>query len=189
MSESSDVACPIPWFANSKKTVEGRITYYSGDYFGKYFVMSSFWPNKVSAAVISCNMILNHRVELILIIGTCYSFSETCSFGNVLISHGYVNYDSDDRPFFKRFEIPNINQSMFAAREAYREAEKAVGRRFIAAHKRSIEDLLKTHGYLKPMTSTEYGISEGIIATGEAFTMFKNYFFISSKTSFGNSRF
>lgn len=42
VSESSDSACPIPWFANSKKTVEGRRTYYSGDYFGKYLVMSSF---------------------------------------------------------------------------------------------------------------------------------------------------
>ncbi|AFS27082.1 5'-methylthioadenosine nucleosidase [Chlamydia psittaci] len=176
VSESSDSACPIPWFANSKKTVEGRRTYYSGDYFGKYLVMSSFWPNKVSAAVISCNMILKHRVDLILIIGTCYSRSETGRFGNVLISRGYVNYDSDVRPFFKRFEIPNIHQSIFATSEAYREAAKIGGRQFIAMHKDSIERLLKTYGYLKPTTSTEHGLTEGIIATGEAFSMSKNYF-------------
>ncbi|MEF9497057.1 5'-methylthioadenosine nucleosidase [Chlamydia sp. 04-14] len=176
ISESSDAECPIPWFANSKKTIEGRRTYYSGDYFGKYLVMSSFWPNKVSAAVISCNMILKHRVELILIIGTCYSRSETGRFGNVLISNGYVNYDSDVRPFFKRFEIPDINQCIFATSEAYREAAKNGGRQFIATHKKAIEDLLKMHGYLKPMTSTEHDLTEGIIATGEAFTMSKNYF-------------
>lgn len=176
ISESSDAECPIPWFANSKKTIEGRRTYYSGDYFGKYLVMSSFWPNKVSAAVISCNMILKHRVELILIIGTCYSRSETGRFGNVLISNGYVNYDSDVRPFFKRFEIPDIKQCIFATSEAYREAAKSGGRQFIATHKKAIEDLLKTHGYLKPTTSTEHGLAESIIATGEAFTMSKNYF-------------
>ncbi|QVE49121.1 5'-methylthioadenosine nucleosidase [Chlamydia crocodili] len=176
ISESSDAECPIPWFANNKKSVEGRRTYYSGDYFGKYLVMSSFWPNKVSASVISCNMILKHRVELILIIGTCYSRSETGRFGNVLISNGYINYDSDVRPFFKRFEIPDINQSIFATSKAYREAAKKGGRQFIVTHKQAIEDLLKMHGYLKPMTSTEHDLIEGIIATGEAFTMSKNYF-------------
>ncbi|WP_348662642.1 phosphorylase family protein [Chlamydia vaughanii] len=168
--------CPVPWFANSKKTTEGRRTYYSGDYFGKYLVMSSFWPNKVSAAIISCNMILKHRVELILIIGTCYSRAESGRFGNVLISNGYINYDSDVRPFFQRFEIPDIHQSVFATSEAYREAAKTGGRQFIATHKQSIEELLKTHGYLKTTTTSEHTLVEGIVATGESFTMSRNYF-------------
>ncbi|EPP36661.1 5'-methylthioadenosine/S-adenosylhomocysteine nucleosidase [Chlamydia avium] len=164
------------WFGNSKRTLEGKRTYYSGDFFGKYVVISSLWPNKVSASVIACNMIFKHRVDLIIILGTCYSRSENGHFGDLLITEGYINYDSDMRPFFPRFEIPDICQSVFTTHAGYREAAKIGGKQFILDHKKSIEDTLKTYGYLKPKTSSEHALVEGIIATGESFTMSKNYF-------------
>lgn len=177
LQETSEYESFIPsWFVNSKKTLEGKRAYYSGDYFGKYLVISSLWPSKVSASVIACNMILKHHVDLIVILGTCYSRSETGYFGDVLIAQGYINYDSDLRPFFSRFEIPDIRQSIFNTNTDYREAARSGGEKFLLDHRKSIEDLLKTHGYLKPTTSTEHTLVEGIIATGESFTMSKNYF-------------
>ncbi|WP_066482839.1 5'-methylthioadenosine nucleosidase [Candidatus Chlamydia sanziniae] len=175
-SSSEDSGCPIPWFSNSKRTQEGERIYYSGNYFGKYFVVSSLWPNKVSSAVVTCNMILKHHVDLILIIGTCYSRSENSRFGNVLISKGYINYDTDIRPFFERFEIPDIKKSVFATSDVHREAIRKGGKEFITTEKQVIEDLLKTYGYLKPKTKTEHTLTEGLVATGESFAMSRNYF-------------
>ncbi|WP_100934877.1 5'-methylthioadenosine nucleosidase [Candidatus Chlamydia corallus] len=173
---SFDAKCPIPWFSHSKKSLEGQRIYYSGDSFGKYFVVSALWPNKVSSAVVACNMILKHRVDLILIIGSCYSRSENSRFGNVLISKGYINYDADVRPFFDRFEIPDIKKSIFATSEVHREAILRGGEEFVSVHKKEIEELLKVHGYLKSTTKTEHSLMEGLVATGESFAMSRNYF-------------
>ncbi|WP_108897119.1 5'-methylthioadenosine nucleosidase [Chlamydia serpentis] len=171
-----NATCPIPWFSGNKKTLEGQRIYYSGDYFGKYFVVSALWPNKVSSAVVACNMILKHRVDLILIIGSCYSRSENSRFGNILISKGYINYDADIRPFFNRFEIPDIKKSIFATSEVHREAILRGGKEFVATYKEQIGNLLKAYGYLKSTTKTEHTLIEGLVATGESFAMSRNYF-------------
>ncbi|WP_201456945.1 5'-methylthioadenosine nucleosidase [Chlamydia sp. 17-3921] len=173
---TSETSCPIPWFSNSQKSREGKRIYYSGDYFGKYLVVSSLWPNKVSSSVVACNMILNHQVDLILIIGTCYSRSDSSRFGNVLISKGYINYDADIRPFFERFEIPDIKQSIFKTNNEYRDAVLEGGIKFIKTHKEEIQKLLQAHGYLKMTTITEHTLIEGLVATGESFAMSRNYF-------------
>ncbi len=79
-------------------------------------------------------------------------------------------------PFSKDLKFLIYIGAFFSTIGAYREAAKIGGRKFLAMHKHSIEHLLKTYGYLKPTTSTEHDFTEGIIATGEAFTMSKNYF-------------
>lgn len=173
---ASESTCPIPWFSNSERSREGKRTYYSGDYFGKYLVVSSLWPNKVSSAVVACNMILKHNVDLILIIGTCYSRANNSCFGDVLISQGYINYDADVRPFFERFEIPDIKQSIFKTNTLYKEAIKEGGKKFLLNHKKEIQTLLQTYGYLKPTTETQHTLTEGLVATGESFAMSRNYF-------------
>lgn len=171
-----DKGCPVPWFNNSRRTIEGKRTYYSGEYLGKFLVVSSLWPSKVSSAVVACNMILKYDVDLILVIGTCYSRSENSRFGDILIPNGYLNYDADVRPFFKRFEIPDLNQTVFPTDEVYKETAKRGGEAFIDAYKPEIEKLLKDNGYLKSETIMESHLLDGLVATGESFAMSRNYF-------------
>lgn len=165
-----------PWFVNSKKSTEGGRVYRSGDYFGKYLVVSSVWPNKVSASLTSCHMILRYKVDLILIIGGCYSRSESRRFGDIVLADGYMNYDLDFRPLFTQFEVPCMNRVIFPTKDGYLAMAKKQGVEFMHTHKQDIEELLKRYGYIKSTTEGEQSVVRGMIATGESFAMSKHYF-------------
>ncbi|WP_213318330.1 5'-methylthioadenosine nucleosidase [Chlamydiifrater volucris] len=182
----------FPWLTNVKQSQEGNRTYFSGNYLGKQVIVSFLWPTKVGAAITASHMILKQGVDIVLIIGSCYSRDPKNHLFDVLVPRGYIHHDADLRPMLNKFETPDNQVSIFQTSPMFFHSAKKGSKRFLELEKTNIENLLKRYGFIQHYTDGLHTVKEGIIATGEPFSLSRKYFLSLQKdlpeiTGFDNS--
>ncbi|WP_213357684.1 5'-methylthioadenosine nucleosidase [Chlamydiifrater phoenicopteri] len=166
----------FPWLANIKQTQEGSRSYFHGVYLGKQIIISSLWPTKVGAAITTSNMILQQKVDMVLVIGSCYSRDPRNHLFDLLLPKGYIHHDTDLRPMLNKFETPENQLSIFQTSPELFQAISRGSRRFLNLERRNIENLLKKYGFIQQYTEGLHSVKEGVIATGEPFSLSRKYF-------------
>lgn len=83
---------------NTKEFIVGSISFTTGEYNGKDFVVAVCGIGKVFAGICAQTMILQFKVDCIINLGVAGSLSDNLNVGSIAISSSLVQHDMDTSP-------------------------------------------------------------------------------------------
>lgn len=80
--------------------------YYHGTLWGKDTVLVSSRCGKAAAAITATTLILEEKVDLIIVIGTAGAIDDALHVGDVVVASSLIQHDIDGRPIIPPYTIP-----------------------------------------------------------------------------------
>jgi adenosylhomocysteine nucleosidase len=122
---------------------------------------------KVAAATTATMLLAEFGVDGIIFIGVAGAVDPALNLGDVVVASELLQYDMDASaiPIFKKFEIPLLGRSRFAAYEPWAALARKTSDQFFAEEFRAAiaPELLTAFGIAQPKAVT------GLIASGDRF--------------------
>lgn len=152
---------------NSKTTVKGMRTYYTGTLFSKNVVLVFSRWGKVASAATTTQLINDFPVDEIIFTGVAGAINLELEIGDVVIGENLYQHDMDASPLFQQFEIPILKKKFLTTKNNSKLLEAA--KLFLNSF----------HSYINTIEAQDFNISKpkvivGDIASGDQF--------VSSKT-------
>ncbi len=98
---------------NHQEVQIGPRTYHTGTLYGTEAVVVYPCVGKVASASVATTLIHRFHVDQLFFSGTAGAADSQLQVGDIVIADRLVQHDLDARPFFKQFEVPFLNESVF----------------------------------------------------------------------------
>ena len=154
---------------NARETIlgtgKGARSYWHGTLYGKNTTLAFSRWGKVASASTVTSLIDTEKVDLVVFTGVAGAVSPDLEIGDVVIGSHLLQHDLDARPFFERYEIPQLEASRLPLRPQYVDLAASAAERYLN---------LDLPVEVPARALAEFGITRpkvrcGLIVTGDRF--------------------